>query len=83
MSHAHAHDHSHGHGHGHAHREQRASDRQQDRRRLTATLALSALYLVAEVAGGLTTGSLALLADAGHMLADVGALGLRSQKCFF
>jgi cobalt-zinc-cadmium efflux system protein len=65
-AHAHAHHHAHG----------RASARRHDRQRLAATLALSAVYLVAEVAGGLLTGSLALLADAGHMLADVGALAL-------
>ena len=61
----------------HAHPHVRAHDaRAHDRRRLALVLALSALYLVAEVAGGLWTGSLALLADAGHMLADVGALAL-------
>lgn len=37
---------------------------------------LTSLYLVAEVVGGVLTGSLALLADAGHMLTDVGGLGL-------
>jgi cobalt-zinc-cadmium efflux system protein len=59
----------------HAHPHVRAHDaRAHDRRRLALVLALSALYLVAEVVGGLWTGSLALLADAGHMLADVGAL---------
>ena len=65
---------SHAHPHGHTHR--RVHERQHDRQRLTLTLALSALYLGVEVAGGLLTGSLALLADAGHMLADVGALAL-------
>ena len=39
-------------------------------------LGLSALYMVAEVVGGLITGSLALLADAGHTLSDVGALAV-------
>ncbi len=39
-------------------------------------LALTSFYLVAEVIGGLITGSLALLADAGHMLTDVGGLAL-------
>ena len=34
------------------------------------------LFLLIEVAGGIYTGSLALLSDAGHMLTDVGALGL-------
>ena len=33
-------------------------------------------FMLAEVAGGLLTGSLALLADAGHMLTDFAALGL-------
>ena len=39
-------------------------------------LVLIAGYMVAEVVGGLLTGSLALLADAGHMLSDAAALGL-------
>ncbi|MGZ8687123.1 MAG: cation diffusion facilitator family transporter [Gaiellaceae bacterium] len=43
-------------------------------RALGWTLALLAAYTVAEVAGGLATGSLALLADAGHMLSDVLSL---------
>ncbi|MBI2827025.1 MAG: cation transporter [Planctomycetia bacterium] len=41
-----------------------------------ATLVLVLVYMVAEVVGGLASGSLALLADAGHMLSDAGALGL-------
>jgi len=67
---------AHAHAHGHDHLHGRASERRHDKQRLALTLVLSALYLVAEVAGGLWTGSLALLADAGHMLADVGALAL-------
>jgi cobalt-zinc-cadmium efflux system protein len=39
-------------------------------------LALSAAYVVAEVVGGLLTGSLALFADAGHTVSDVGALAV-------
>jgi cobalt-zinc-cadmium efflux system protein len=39
-------------------------------------LSLTTAYLLAEVAGGLLTGSLALLADAGHMLADVFGLSM-------
>ncbi len=39
-------------------------------------LALTATYMIAEVIGGLITGSLALLADAAHMLTDVGGLAL-------
>jgi cobalt-zinc-cadmium efflux system protein len=40
------------------------------------TLGLAAAYMLAEAVGGYLTGSLALLADAGHMLSDVAALGL-------
>lgn len=46
------------------------------RKRLRLVFALTGLYLVAEVAGGLLTHSLALLADAGHMATDVAGLGL-------
>jgi cobalt-zinc-cadmium efflux system protein len=59
----------------HAHDDHSLS-RAGDRQRLTLTLALVAAYLVAEVVGGLWTGSLALLADAGHMFSDAGALAL-------
>ena len=44
--------------------------------RLGVALGLAATYMIAEVIGGLWTGSLALLADAGHMLSDVVALSL-------
>jgi cobalt-zinc-cadmium efflux system protein len=39
-------------------------------------LAITATFMVVEFAAGLISGSLALVADAGHMLTDVGALGL-------
>jgi cobalt-zinc-cadmium efflux system protein len=45
-------------------------------RRLTVVLGLTTSYLVAEIVGGIVTGSLALLADAGHMFTDVAGLGL-------
>lgn len=45
-------------------------------RRLTWVLGLTAVFTVAEIVGGLVSGSLALLADAGHMFSDVAALGL-------
>jgi cobalt-zinc-cadmium efflux system protein len=44
--------------------------------RLLAVLGLTLAYLVAQVVGGLLTGSLALLADAGHMLTDAFGLGM-------
>lgn len=43
---------------------------------LILVLSFSSFYLIAEVVGGLLTHSLALLADAGHMLTDVGGLAL-------
>ena len=66
MAHHHKHDHKHDHAldltAGH------------DRRRLTLVLTITSAVLVAEVAGALWTGSLALLADAGHMLTDAAGL---------
>jgi cobalt-zinc-cadmium efflux system protein len=46
------------------------------RGRLLAVLAISGVVLVAEVIGGLLTGSLALLADAGHVLTDMAGVAL-------
>jgi cobalt-zinc-cadmium efflux system protein len=57
----------------HAHQHAR---RARSRRTLGLVLVLTAAYTVAELVAGVLTGSLALLADAGHMLGDVGALGL-------
>jgi cobalt-zinc-cadmium efflux system protein len=45
-------------------------------RRLIVVLAITAVYMLAEVVGGLLTGSLALLADSGHMLGDVFGLAM-------
>jgi len=50
--------------------------RAQSRKRLAVTLVLVVAYMVAEIVGGILTGSLALLADAGHMISDAGSLGL-------
>jgi cobalt-zinc-cadmium efflux system protein len=44
--------------------------------RLRLAFILSAVILLAEVVGGLASGSLALLADAGHLLTDIFSLGL-------
>jgi len=57
------------HGHGHAHPETH-------RGRLALVLAITASVLVVEVVGAVVSGSLALLADAGHMLTDVAGLSL-------
>jgi cobalt-zinc-cadmium efflux system protein len=68
--------------HDHAHREVgTAAGRHLGR--LAWTLALTASFVVVEVVGGLWTGSLALLADAGHMLADVGGLMLSLLAVWF
>ena len=47
-----------------------------NKRRLGLVLILAVGYMIAEAVGGLLTNSLALLADAGHMLSDAAALGL-------
>jgi cobalt-zinc-cadmium efflux system protein len=61
---------------GHHHDHSQAHGASGNRRRLLIALVLSASYMVAEVIGGYLTGSLALLADAGHMLSDVFALAM-------
>jgi len=60
------HEHSHHHHVGH----------DLGRRRLALVLAITAGFMVVEFVGGLLANSLALMADAAHMLGDVGALGL-------
>ncbi|TGS18993.1 cation transporter [Mesorhizobium sp. M2E.F.Ca.ET.209.01.1.1] len=67
-----AHDHgSHGHNHGAGH-----VHGSTDKKRVLMATCLTAGFMVAEALGGWLTGSLALVADAGHMLADAIALGL-------
>lgn len=58
---------------GHAHRTTAAA---RSRGRLQAVLVLTGAFLVVEAVGAWFTGSLALAADAGHMLTDVGGLAL-------
>jgi cobalt-zinc-cadmium efflux system protein len=71
-----------GNGH-HAHAHHSHGRAAAGRRRLSMVLVLTALYMVAEAVGGWLTGSLALLADAGHMLADVAALALALLAVWF
>ncbi|MGN0062709.1 MAG: cation diffusion facilitator family transporter [Nocardioides sp.] len=59
-----------GHSHGHDH----AAGRAVDRGRLVKVLAITGTVLVVEVVGAWLTGSLALLADAGHMATDATAV---------
>ena len=68
---AHAHSHGHEFPHGdHAH------DFSQSATRLKWAFALTVGFMLAEVIGGWISGSLALIADAGHMLTDAASLGL-------
>lgn len=57
-----------GHDHGHSH------SHSANKKTLTISLVIIAAYMVIEVIGGLITNSLALLADAGHMLSDAISL---------
>jgi len=61
-----------GHAHGHAH----GGSGLGQSRTLAIVLAISSTILVAEVVGAYLSGSLALLADAGHVLTDVAGLSL-------
>lgn len=54
-----------------------------NQRRLSITLVLVVVYMIAELVGGVLTNSLALLADAGHMLGDAAALGLALFALWF
>jgi cobalt-zinc-cadmium efflux system protein len=61
---------------GHHKHEHTVGARDGNRRALAMVLALTASFTVVEIIGGLLTGSLALLADAGHMLSDNLSLGV-------
>ncbi len=72
MGHGHGHDRRHGHDHRHGH----AAGRAADRSRLRWALLVTLVILVVEVIGAALTGSLALLADAGHLATDAGSVVL-------
>jgi cobalt-zinc-cadmium efflux system protein len=61
------------HHHGHAHRPPAGAGH---RRPLAIVLGITSAMLVVEIVGAVLSGSLALLADAGHMLTDVAGLSL-------
>ena len=71
MSHEHSHD-----EYAHAHID--ATD-EKNLRRVIAALVLTGGFMIVEVIGGIVSGSLALLADAGHMLTDTMALALAAM----
>ncbi|HIA52418.1 MAG TPA: cation transporter [Candidatus Melainabacteria bacterium] len=66
--------------HAHDHGQERSS---KNKKSLSIVFAFTLTYLIAEVIGGIMTGSLALLADAGHMLTDVAGLGLAIFAIWF
>ena len=71
---AHSHDHAHDHDHsGHSHAPQVSAGNE---RAVLIGLMLTGTFMIAEVIGGVLSGSLALIADAGHMLTDTVALFL-------
>lgn len=70
----HSHDHG-GHSHGFGAHALEAR-REDSRKRMWVALAINVALLVAEAVGGVLTGSLAVLADAGHLLSDVGSIVL-------
>jgi cobalt-zinc-cadmium efflux system protein len=70
-AHSHAHSHARAGAHDHPHRPSASPER-----RLIVALVLTLTFMVVEAVAGWLVHSLALLSDAGHMLADAGALGL-------
>jgi len=68
MAHSHSHNHSAGRNHDHTHTNNET--------RLKLAALLTAGFMIAEAIGGIAAGSLALVADAGHMLADTASLWL-------
>lgn len=72
---SHGDDHTHSHGHDHDHDHAPAVTDANERKVLLSFFLIFAFMLV-EVAGGILSGSLALLADAGHMFTDAVALAL-------
>lgn len=83
----HKHDHSHGdhdhHGHDHGHGHSHAHAHEHSTRALKAALWLTLVVLIAEAVGGWISNSLALMADAGHVLTDAGALALSLFVAWF
>jgi cobalt-zinc-cadmium efflux system protein len=73
----HGHEHSHhDHGHSHSHHRLSLEPTQDELRQLKIVFALTLLYLLIELGGAWVSGSLALLADGFHMLADAAGIGI-------
>lgn len=81
-SHRHDHDHAHqGHAHSHGHDHHHGGGGRE--RKLIFAFVLTTLMMVVEMVGGFWSGSLALVADAGHMLIDALALLLAVMGAWF
>ncbi len=65
---------AHSHTHSHSHEPHEHSHNNSNSKRLLIAFLITAIFMVLEIAGGLLSGSLALLADAGHMFTDAAAL---------
>ncbi len=76
MGAGHHHDHGDGHGHGQHHGHSHGHGHHAQGRVFALAIGLNAVFVIAEVAAGLLSGSMALLADAGHNLSDVLSLVL-------
>lgn len=72
-----------GHGHGHDHAAHARPTGRTGETMLRWVLVLTGAFMITEVIGGIVSNSLALLADAGHMLTDVGAIGLSLFALWF
>lgn len=73
--HGHDHGRAHAHGHDHAHSHHHGEDGKNESR-IGIAAVLTGAFMGVELAGGLLAGSLALIADAGHMLSDFASLAL-------
>ena len=68
--------HGHGHGHGHDHGAAGLRAGARHMRPLAISFGLTVAFLVVQIVVGLSTGSLALLSDAGHMATDAIGVGM-------
>lgn len=79
LEHDHTHDHGHAHAHGHSHDHAKGHThdyRGHDKRILAVAFVITAITMLAEIAGGWITHSLALVSDGVHMFTHAFALGL-------
>lgn len=71
------------HNHNHLNDDESHGTHVASKKNLLWALSLTGTFMVVEVIGGLVSGSLALLADAGHMLTDTAALLLAYSALYF